>query len=498
MSLISGSVIVSPQHGAGLIIAIDCDVEGVKNSLMSLGIKETSAWGLLSIGFNHHSLNEAGFAYVLHTDGDIKNSEDGVSSVVSMVPLVEKIVLCVGSNVDDERLMNYALLCANMPARQRVVIVGGNVYSVPKYINTNCRPSEAEWVESDGSSIACTLYGNIGGSNSGLHSAYLGKMAYERFIDSYYLDDFLKTAYIGYEPEKFYYILYFALVYLQKESSNISFTELGATLWATIDKVDLCNSRLGCGYDRLNVEWNSIELSDYLRRLSHLLHSDLRLNFFDRWQNYHRADVEIGFSHLVSPYAFHDVDSTINWVKKFRFCLWVNDFTLSSTVHLKVNGKSWTLLPLEATLGQLNDLGLDVYLVDAQNLDPEGQIKRVSLIVVDKRKFSMDDYLGIVDLLGEGCALNTSDFRFFNFKPVDLWGKVITDVNYFKKCAESFSAGFAGALAITPTKPYEFLFSSQKLDDKVSSYLKGIGVEKNAGSVWASYGRRLIEKLFRS
>ena len=498
MGLVNDSIIFPPQHGAGLIIAIDCDAEDVKYSVTSHGIKETSTWGLLTIGINQRNLNTSDFSYIKHIEGDIKNSEDGVSHITSIVPLVNTIILCVDRNVGDERLMNYALLCANMPASQRVIITNKNIYSIPKYINTNCKPSEAEWAESDGSSIACTLYGNIGNSNSGLHSAYLGKMAYERFIDSYYLDDFLKTAYIGYEPEKFYYILYFALVCLQKDKSNISFTELGATLWATINKIDLCNSKLGCAYDNSNVEWNSIELSDYLRRLSHLLHNNLKLNFFDRWQNYHRSDVEIGFSHLVSPYAFHDIDSTINWVKRFRFCLWVNDFTLSSTVHLKVNGKSWTLLSLESTLIRLNDLGFDVYLIDAHNLDPEGQIKRASLVVIDKSSFSMDDYLSVIDSLSERCALSSSDFRFFNFKPADLWDKVITDVNYFKKCAKNFSAGFAGALAITPTKPYEFRFSSPKLGDKVSNYLREIGVEKNPGILWISYIRRLIEKFFRN
>jgi hypothetical protein len=483
MSLANDSIILPSHNGSGLIIAIDCEAEDLKNSLTLHGVKETKTWGLLTNKINKQNLNQCRFSYILNFEGDINNTEEGVAFITAQTSLANTIILCIGRNVEHDRSINYALLCANLPASQRFIIIDENFYSISKYINIHCKPSETEWVESDGSSIACTLYGNIGTTNSGLHSAYLGKRAYERFIDSYYLDDFLKTAYIGYEPEKFYYILYFALVCFQNKKSNISFAELGATLWATIDKIDLCNSKLNCGYDNTNIEWNSIELSDYLRRLSHLLHKNLKLNFFDRWQNYHRSDVEIGFSHLVSPYAFHDIDSTINWVRKFRFCLWVNDFTLSSTFHLKVNGKRWTLLPLEYTLKALHDLGLDVYLVDAHNLDPEGQIKRASLVVIEKNSFSMDDYLSIVDTASEHCALNRNDFQFFNFEPADLWDEVIKDSNYLTKCAEVFSAGFAGALAITPTEPYEFRFSSSKLDEKIINYLGAIGVADEASKV---------------
>jgi len=484
---------------ACLAFAVNCSPEHAANILRSHGYAPEVNWTLFATNAAHQVDAETHFAsrIIFDENSGAINTDAALNAVLRHNKNYLHFALILGASPSDSLFTEYALFGANIPARHRFVLSDSSTQPLEKYINMHCKPTESEWAESDGDNIACTLYGNVGQRNSGLHSLFLGKSAYEKFIDSYYLDDLIKTKYTGYHPEKFYYIIYFALVCCQKTNPSVAFTELGATLWGTIDKIDICHSKLNLSYDVQNVEWNSIELSDYLRKLSHLLHQNLNLNYFDKWQNYLRKDVEIGFSHLVSPYAFHDEISTINWVKSFGFCLWVNDFTFSEIKHLKVNGKAWTLLPLKSTIDHLKQSNLGVYLIDSKSIDPEGQIKRISMVIFDKDKFSIDQYFDLIKSEHNLSHLRPEDFRNFDFDPSGLWEKFTDDPDYFSKCAQLFSAGFAGALAITPTKPYEFKWVSTSLASRIKEHLKlirdGNHVKKNIDT----FKSRLV-RLFRA
>lgn len=458
--------------GACLAIAGDLPSEGIASVLRSFGYTPEINWTLLTEKVASSEDAAQGFSSVIELDDYILDIGETLNKILRKESVFHHVALIMGNDATEADFTKHVVLGANIPAKHRLVIQGGKTYPLNKYINIHCKPSEKDWAESDGETIACTLYGHIGKKSSGLHSVFLGKSAYERFIDSYYLDDLLKTKYKGYQPEKFYFILYFALVCYQKAKINAAFTELGATLWGTIDKIEICHLQLDLPYSVNGVEWNSIELSDYLRQLSHLLHPNLNLNYFDKWKNYYRKDVEIGFSHLVSPYALHDEKSTIDWIKSFEFCLFVSDFTLTSLRHLKVNGKTWTLLPLKSLVENLRKANFGIYLIDARDLDPERQIKRTSLVIYNREKFSIDQYISLINSPENQSPVSINDFRNLDFDPANLWDKLVDDPNYFTKCAESFSAGFAGALAITPTGPYEFKWSSSKLASRVKEHLE--------------------------
>lgn len=471
MDQLGKGVIPTPQQGIALAIGCGCGSGEVANALRAAGCSLGAGWVLVTDQNAPDIMEKGDFPAVIRTPYGQKNNETVIAQLTAQATLVDAVVLVIGADVPQPRIWDMAFFCANLPSRNRYVIADNTIYLLSEFVNIFCKPTEQEWADSDGEAIACTLYGNVGKSHSGLHSLFLGKEAYERFIDSYYLEDLLKTKYYGHLPEKFYYMLYFALLYFQQRNEHVNFTELGATLWATMDKIDRCHLRLKMGVRPEQVEWISIELSDYLRRLSHLLHPDRNLTFFDRWQNFLRNDAKVGFSHLVTPYAFHDEHSVVGWVKKFGFCLWVNDFTLDTTRHLRVNGKKWTLLSLTSMLDHLRQAGMDVFYVDAQNLDAEGQIKRATLIVCDKNRFVFEDYLRLIADSAEDPVIGPADFRTFDFDPMSLWQKIIKDEAYFEKCANDFSAGFAGALAICPTEPYELRWSSPNVKNKIDSYL---------------------------
>lgn len=462
--------IATALSGTGLIVGCGCGADEFARLLHAALGPVTANWMLVSDG---PAPADAGrFSSVITVPLGRRNNQQTIAQVAAAMPSIGVIVLVIGTSVPPDQLWDSAFFCSNLPAPVRYVVHKDVLYPLAEYINIFCKPTEQEWISSDDEAVACTLYGNVGKNHSGLHSLFLGREAYERFIDSYYLQDMLGIRYYRRQPEKFYYMLYFALLQFHRRTGFANFSELGTTLWSTIDKIAYCHERLKSDLRFQDVEWIGIELSDYLRRLSHLLHPDCALTFFDRWHNFLRIDAQVGFSHLVTPYAFHDESAVTSWLKRFGFCLWVADFTLNTTRHLRVNGKQWSLLSLSSMLARLRGEGMSIMFVDAQNLDSEGQIKRTSLIVYDASRFAFDDYLRSLSEAGAAAAITASDFRPFEFDAATLWQKTIEDEAYFDRCAREFSAGFAGALALSPTKPYELRWSSPQVDDRVQEYLR--------------------------
>jgi hypothetical protein len=467
--------IVLPHDRAALVVACGCSASELADAVLRWSSSAIADWIVVADGKALETEGSAGFKAVVDIGSGPKNNERAIARVMTHTPSIGATVLVIGEGVALDEAYDSAFFCANLPSTARYVAAAGTLLPLAKFINIECRATEQEWMESDASSITCTLYGNIGRDQSGLHSLFLGRQAYERFIDSYYLEDMLKIRYHGHRPEKFYYMLYFALLWFHRRGGRSNMTELGATMWSTIDKIAYCHQHLGLTLRLEDVEWISIELSDYLRRLSHILHAELDLTFFDRWQSFHRSDAQVGFSHVVTPYAFHDESDVASWLKKFGFCLWVSDFTLKATRHWRVNGKSWTVLSLQSMLMRLQAQGMKVVFVDGQNLDPEGQIKRTALIVYDESRFDFGDYLQSLALAGDDSVIAASDFRPFDFEPKNLWDKIVDDEAYFDQCAHDFSVGFAGALALSRTGPYELRWYPPQVQERVGEYLRTYG-----------------------
>jgi hypothetical protein len=321
---------IAELSGTGLVVACGGTAEAFARSLSAALGPVTANWSLVSDGAPLTPGSEQSFGATFTIPLGRRNNDVTIAQVAEALPSIGAIVLVVGADVPSDQIWDSAFFCANLRAPLRYVVSGDELYPLAEYVNIFCKPSEREWVASDDEAVACTLYGNVGRSHSGLHSLFLGREAYERFIDSYYLQDMLGIRYYRRQPEKFYYMLYFALLQFHRRAGFANLSELGTTLWSTIDKVAYCHDRLKSDFPFEDVEWIGIELSDYLRRLSHLLHPDCALTFFDRWHNFRRHDAYVGFSHLVTPYAFHDEIAVTSWLKRFGFCLWVADFTLDT------------------------------------------------------------------------------------------------------------------------------------------------------------------------
>jgi hypothetical protein len=473
MQQLDKDAVLAKIDGFGLAVNGGHQEQEIETALRRAGVRGFQRWALVteeSAGSRPGSLP---FKKVLRVPSGPKNAEQVLARVSEVVPgRLGVIVAVINEKAPPGQIWDTVYFCANAPARARYVIAGETLYSLAEYCNMNCKATEQEWTDSDFQAVACTLYGYVSETHSGLHSLFLGKQAYERFLDSYYLEDLLGIRYYQRAPEKFYYMLYLALLYFRRAKGRLDLTELGATLWSTIDKIEYCHRRLRLDLNLGEVEWVSIELSDYFRRLSELLHPNCDLTFYDRWERFLRRDCAVAFSHLVTPYAFHDEDSVTSWLQRFGFCLWVNDFTLDATRHLRVNGKRWTLLPLRSMLTRLRNAGMEICYIDARDLDPEGQIKRTALVIYQKKRVVMDDYLRLVSDAGKESPVSPSDLRPFRFDPGDLWQKVIDDPSYFESCAERFSAGFAGASGIGPTEPYELKWGSAAGKSKLDEYLR--------------------------
>lgn len=457
--------------GNALAVNGGCRDDDIAKALESAGCELSRQWALLTEDNASGFAGNTCFKTVIRIPRGPKNSEPVLKRVSEDISRLSMVVAVVNEDGPSDQIWDAAFFCANVPAHVRYVVSGANLYSLAEYCNMYCKPTEQEWTDSDSHAIACTLYGYVSKTHSGLHSLFLGKQAYERFIDSYYLEDLLDIRYYQRAPEKFYYMLYFALLYFRQLGEKLNLTELGATLWSTMDKIDYCHRQLQGSLRLEDVEWVSIELSDYLRRLSHLLHPVRDLTFYDRWERLLRRDSAVAFSHLVTPYAFRNEETVTSWLQRFGFCLWVNDFTLNATRHLRVNGKRWTLLPLSSMLTRLREAGMEIYYVDAVNLDPEGQIKRTALVVYQKERVVMEDYLRLISDVGNSSPISPSDFRPFCFDPSGLWEKIIDDDSYFENCANNFSAGFKGASAICPTAPYELTWNSTEAKSRVNEYI---------------------------
>lgn len=393
---------------------------------------------------------------------------------------IHAVIAVLGEDVLHNNYKNVTNLCANIPAVYRFVVTKDlAIESLSKYCNTYQDASEKEWLNHDESTTTCAIFGFVSAHKSGICRMSFGKEAYEKSQGAAYFDDLLQVRYYNNPSEQYYYYLYALIVWLQRNGCTVNFTELGATYFAAIDKIDRCERCCKLGIELDKVEWISIEMSAYFRRVSEMLHPERRLIFFGNHRDFNRIDAQIAFSNTVGSYAFDNIEGFVDWLCYFRLFLVREYFLKDRTISFNNLGKKFALFSLSDFADLLAERGwlLQVMEVENQALSDD-KVKKCSILGV-RADLKQRDTLS--DLI-RTCAPETKP------QPVDAdwlqstWGAVSHDHDFedMKPTLDRFLAGLSGTMEICNTTEFELRFSSSVADAKLANYLFRLGKKEDA------------------
>lgn len=148
------------------------------------------------------------------------------------------------------------------------------------------------------------------------------------------------------------------------------FCELGSTLFASIEKIDLCGRIAGMPLERSALQFSGIEYSPFLRRASVSLHPDDRISLVPSSDEWRRSRPHVfQLSRFVGSYAFRGTAALVDQLGKCDAFHLTDVFNLEDQdFHSWDLGLPITFMSFAALVRGLADIDFDLFLT---GVDPE-------------------------------------------------------------------------------------------------------------------------------
>ncbi len=237
---------------------------------------------------------------------------------------------------------------------------------------------------------ALCLLGSVSesaGERPHAHYAFFGKTAYDAFQTAYYLQDLFRLRRYDRLVQPTFLLLHLAMKAVA--ATRVEFLELGSTLFAAYEKFANCErfldsisagtgdgSARSAGHeDRAvadgRVDFIGVELSDWLREVSRLVHPDVPIRLYPSHAHVPPSALpRFSFSLGVGNYAFETTAALARWLAQSRLAVLRERFTLGRDFTWEILGKRFTCFSLPELAEAVARLGRKVSLLSFGEAPP--------------------------------------------------------------------------------------------------------------------------------
>lgn len=359
-----------------------------------------------------------------------------------------------------------------------------------------------EWYGTEpGSHHALCLFGSISarpGIRPYVHQAYLGRRGYAAFQTAYYLEDLQWLRRYDRLIQSTFMMLYLYAVVARR---RLEFIELGSTLFAAYEKFGNCERLLfhlekGRSLrDRLlrpltrrvvkKIDFIGVELSDWLRNLSAVLHPGIPIDLYRTWREVPKpAAPRMALSIGVGNYAFTDTAELAEWVADNHITILRERFTLGADYTWQILGKRFTCfsLPEFTALAARHGLAVSLlsycetgpFLDPTDTPPPEGTVFVEAYLAV--HRIAPREQAAYRELIRSLDAPRFSSG--FNTNPLIVLTEDILERPIGVLQGETWHGQYAKTATDAPAPsqtPAQFDFSSPMLDEKLSAHMELLG-----------------------
>jgi len=253
----------------------------------------------------------------------------------------------------------------------------------------NTGTPDCDWYGGYHDAVTLTLFGEYRPRTKEFMTmhARFGQSAYEAIHLHAYMSHLLETRKGNYDPSARDLYTYAMAVILQSATQDLEFTDFGCTLFETIDRLSVCESRYRKGLITRQISFRGVEPSVILAETAKLLHADCRVNIYNSARDMPPASGKrIESSYQATSYGLKSTEGLWNWISQSSFSCSQIWFSIDDTdLTVSLNGKALTLFAYSKLRRAAEQAGFSMKALGAQLLmNRDWSILEVTIAVISK------------------------------------------------------------------------------------------------------------------